>query len=333
MIAPSSARRKSSPARMPHPSMSEQSSGAIQAKFGVVDACRRSAASECQRDQVRRAVGRPVADVGEVHHRHGRRPSSSRAPCCRTARRRSAGSPSSVSCAASTRSPMLRRVDRVLRVLLGRVVERDAERAAAGQGEVVAVARVLLGEEVGQQAGPRQQAVQVRRLRGVADDLAEVLVLEVEQEHVLVARHAGGGRGQHRAAGRYRHGEAQAAGDGAVVADHRRVRPVVVRERGAEVQLGLGGAVPAGIRPCAARNPKSGWLASPEPPTGPMTRSPSGRPAADRKTTSKRARLTTVPPSRPAIVNLAGEMYPSLPGMAAEYRVRRPGRPGRARGR
>ena len=46
MMRPSSWRTKPSPAAMPQPSMSKQSSGAIHAKFGVVDARLRSAGSD-----------------------------------------------------------------------------------------------------------------------------------------------------------------------------------------------------------------------------------------------------------------------------------------------
>ena len=46
MISAECCGRKSSPALMPQPSMSKQSSGLTQAKFGVVDARRRSAASD-----------------------------------------------------------------------------------------------------------------------------------------------------------------------------------------------------------------------------------------------------------------------------------------------
>jgi hypothetical protein len=46
MIMPSSLARKSSPARIPQPSISEQSSGEIQAKSGVVAALARSAGSD-----------------------------------------------------------------------------------------------------------------------------------------------------------------------------------------------------------------------------------------------------------------------------------------------
>jgi hypothetical protein len=44
-MAPSSAARNRSPARMPHPSMSLQSSAPSQAKFGVVAALARSVLS------------------------------------------------------------------------------------------------------------------------------------------------------------------------------------------------------------------------------------------------------------------------------------------------
>jgi hypothetical protein len=56
----------------------------------------------------------------------------------------------------------VRRADRVARVDLQRIGERDAERAAARDREVVRVARMLLGEQVRQQGAMRQQAVEVR---------------------------------------------------------------------------------------------------------------------------------------------------------------------------
>ena len=87
------------------------------------------------------------------------------------------------------------RVDRVERVFLFRVVERDAEGGPAGEGEVVGVARVLFGVEVGQRGAVLPEAVEVRGLLDVADDVAVVLVLEVEEEDVLVARARSGSAG------------------------------------------------------------------------------------------------------------------------------------------
>ena len=46
MMAPSSAARNWSPARIPQPSMSAQSSGPTQAKFGVLAALARSAGND-----------------------------------------------------------------------------------------------------------------------------------------------------------------------------------------------------------------------------------------------------------------------------------------------
>ena len=153
-----------------------------------------------QRDHVRRAVGRAVPDVGEVHHRLVVVPV---VPVHGVVAR--AGGALQVALPRLVRAvdqvADVARVDRVLRVLLRRVVQRDPERAAAGQGEVVPVARVLLGVELAEQAGTAEQAVQVRGLPGVAHDLAEVLVLEIEHEHVLVARHPGGRRGEQQARG------------------------------------------------------------------------------------------------------------------------------------
>ena len=144
------------------------------------------------------------------------------------------------------------RPDRVERVLLLRVGQRHPERAAARQRQVVAVARVLLGVELAQQAGVREQAVQVRRLLLVADDRVVVLVLEVEQEDVLEARHPRGRRGgRPRRADRRRDGQAQVAGHGPVVPGDRRVRAVDVAQRGGQHQPDLRGRGPGGQRPGA----------------------------------------------------------------------------------
>ena len=124
----------------------------------------------------------------------GRRSSSSRGRCRRTARRRSEGRPARSRVRRPIRSPMLRCVDGVARVHLERVRERDPERAAAREREVVGVAGVLLGEQVGEQAALRHQAVEVRRLLVVADHRVVVLVLEIEQEHVVEPRDVGGRR-------------------------------------------------------------------------------------------------------------------------------------------
>jgi hypothetical protein len=58
-------------------------------------------------------------------------------------------------------------VDRVLRVFLRRVVQRDAERAPARQRQVVGVAGMFLRVELGQQAAPPQQAVRERKRAGL----------------------------------------------------------------------------------------------------------------------------------------------------------------------
>ena len=197
-----------------------------------------------QRRKVRRAVGGPASDVGEVGHRLVVVPVV-------LVHRVVAGAVR----ALQVRLPRLvpgadevadvAGVDRVLGVQLQRVGERDAERAAAGQREVVGVARVLLGEEVGQDAGPRDQAVEERGLLGVAQHRAEILVFEVEEEHVLVARHVGGRWGERRrAADRGRDAEPQAVGHRPVVPHQGCVRAVVVGERCRQDQRdpGAGGA-------------------------------------------------------------------------------------------
>ncbi len=186
-----------------------------------------------KRQQVRRAVGRPFPHVSEVGHRlvvvpvvavHGvvARPGG----------------------ALQVRLPRLVRgadqvadvagPDRVLGVLLERVGERDAERAAAGEREVVGVARVLLGVEVAEQAAAAEQAVEERRLPLVPDDRVQVLVLEVEQEHVLVTGDPRGWSGQRGPRGRGRDMEVQAVGRRVVVAGQGRVRSVVVPVRGGQ---------------------------------------------------------------------------------------------------
>jgi hypothetical protein len=81
------------------------------------------------------------------------------------------------------------------------VGERDAERAAAGEREVIGVARVLFRVEVRQGGATAPEAIQVRGLLGVADDLAAVLVLKVEKKNVLIAGDVGR-RGRERAAAR-----------------------------------------------------------------------------------------------------------------------------------
>ena len=180
--------RNESPAVIPHPSMSLQSSGEIQAKFGVVEVFARSDANARERDQVRRAVRRPIADVPEVEHREVVVPVvavdgvvAGPVGALQISLPRLVGGDDEVADVPG--------VDRVARVLLERVVEREPERAAACESDVVAVARVLLGEEVREQAGTRQEPVQVGSVDGVADDGAEVLVLEVIEEHVGKARH------------------------------------------------------------------------------------------------------------------------------------------------
>ena len=113
-----------------------------------------------------------------------------------------------------------------------RVGRRHTERASARHGQVVPVAGVLFGERVGEQAAPGQEPVEVGSLPGVADDRAEVLILEIEQEHMLVAGHMRGRRYQPgRGADRSRNTEPQAIGDSPVIAPVGRVRAVEVRQR------------------------------------------------------------------------------------------------------
>ena len=197
-----------------------------------------------EREQVRRAVGGLAADVGEVGHRLVVVPVVLvHRVVARAVRALQVGLPRLVPGADEVAD--VAGVDRVLGVQLQRVGERDAERAAAGQREVVGVARVLLGEEVGQDAGVRDQAVEERGLLGVAQHRAEILVLEVEQEHVLVARHVCGRWGERRRApDRGRDAEPQAVGHRPVVPHQGRVRAVVVGERCRQDQRdpGAGGA-------------------------------------------------------------------------------------------
>ena len=170
--------------------MSVQSSGLTQENAGVVAALARSDCRAWSGTRCAAQYGGTVPDVGEVRHRHVVVPVVAvHGVVARPGRALQIGLPAFVR--GVDKVADVRCADGVLGVLLERVIQRDAERAAAGEREVVAVARVLLGEEVAQQAGVRQQAIQVRSLPGVADDRAEVLVLEVEQEHVLeTAGHA-----------------------------------------------------------------------------------------------------------------------------------------------
>ena len=193
-----------------------------------------------------RAVAGPVADVGEVRHRQVVVPVVlvhrvvARAVCALEV-----GLPRLVRRADQVAD--IAGADRVPGVHLQWVVERNAERAAAGQSEVVAVARVFLSEELTQQAGPRQQAVQVRGLAGVPDDRAVVLVLEVEDEHVPVAGHVRGRRDQRqRALDRGGDAEPQRIGDRPVIAHARRVRAVEIGQRRCQDQRDL----------CADRPPR-----------------------------------------------------------------------------
>ena len=136
--------------------------------------------------------------------------------------------------------------DGVLGIFLQRVIKRDPEGAPAGQGEVVAVARVLLGKELAEEAGPGQQAVEVGSLPGVADDGVKSLVLEIEEEYVLVTGNARGGRGERRGlANRAGDGEPQVIGNRPVVAHVRRVRAVDVGQRCRQDQRDPGAGCPA----------------------------------------------------------------------------------------
>ena len=101
----------------------------------------------------------------------------------------------------------------------------------------------------------REDAVLKRRLLAVADDRVVVLVLEVEQEHVVEAGDVRGRRTQRpRAASRGGQAEGDVIGDRPVVADKRGVRPVGVRERGDESQGDLGPS--RASRKHAARHPQ-----------------------------------------------------------------------------
>ncbi len=122
--------------------------------------------------------------------------------------------------------------DGVPGVGLQRVSGRRPERASARHGEVVPVAGMLLGEHVREQAAPVQQPVEVGSLPGVADDRIEVLVLEIEQEHMLVAGYVRGWRQQPgRGADRRRNAEPQAIGDSLVIAPVGGGRAVEIRQR------------------------------------------------------------------------------------------------------
>jgi hypothetical protein len=78
--------------------------------------------------------------------------------------------------AAADEVPDVRCVDVIERVFLFGVGERDAERAAAGEREVIGVARVLFRVEVRQGRATAPEAIQVRGLLGVADDLISAAV-------------------------------------------------------------------------------------------------------------------------------------------------------------
>jgi hypothetical protein len=123
----------------------------------------------------------------------------------------------------------VRGVDGVKRVLFFGIGEWDAERASAGEREVIGVARVLFRVEVRQGRAFVPEAVQVRRLLGVADDLAVVLVLEVEEKDVLIAGDVGrGGRQRCRGRGRPIKGQADIGGGRVVISGLRRVGAVPV---------------------------------------------------------------------------------------------------------
>jgi hypothetical protein len=78
-------------------------------------------------------------------------------------------------------------------------------------------------------AAPASKAVQVRRLFGVADDLAVVLVLKVEEKNVLIAGDAGRRRRQRcRRRGRLIKGQADIGGGRVVISGLRRDRAIPV---------------------------------------------------------------------------------------------------------
>ena len=228
-----------------------------------------------QRDHVSGAVGGPVADVGEVRHRQVVVPVVLvHRVVARAGRALQVALPGLVRRVHEVAD--VAGMDRVVRVLLQRVVQRDAERAAAGQGEIVAVARVLRSEEVGEHTGLGQQAVEERGLPRIADDRLVALVLEVKEEHVLVARDAGPRRGERRrAADRGGDAEPQVIGDGPVIAHERRVRPVDVGQRCGQDQRDPGAGRPRRQR---ARRHPAGQPAFPPAPAGRADRAPAEHP-------------------------------------------------------
>jgi hypothetical protein len=121
------------------------------------------------------------------------------------------------------------------RVFLFGVGERDAERAAAGEREVIGVA-------------------QVRGLLGVADDLAVVLVLKVEEKNVLIAGDVGRRRRERcRRGGRLIKGQPDIGGGRVVISGLRRVGAIPVGEGGRQGDRHPARVAPAGTGPAACR--------------------------------------------------------------------------------
>ena len=170
--------------------------------------------------------------------------------------------------------------DRVLGVRLQGVGQRNAEDAATGQRQIVAVAGMLFGVELVQLTPAGQQAVVVGRLSTVADDGAHILILEVEEEHVVVARDVHRGRPQRRhRAQRRAHRESQVVGHGAVIAHGRRVGTVDVVQSGRQAQGDRARVAPAGRCPVSDRAVIALAAERFRPPTGPSLRRASSRPA------------------------------------------------------
>jgi len=157
-------------------------------------------------------VAWPVPDVGEVHHRLVIVPVVTvRSVITRAVRALQVGLPRLV-CRVD-QIANIGGADRVQRVFFLGVVQRDAEGATAGYREVVTVARVFFGVELGEHT-PLLQQGSVRCLLDVPDDLVVILVLEVGQEDMLVTRNLRRRRRERRRlADRRRDGQAEIRGD------------------------------------------------------------------------------------------------------------------------